>query len=125
MAPIRLLALDVDGTLLRSDGTVAEVDRQAIAAALARGIGITLSTDRFVTDDDPVGGAPITAIGVGPADAVTAVHEALLADPGMPDDLAVFPIRTTEHWVVRLSPGGCSKAVGLANLADRLGIACE
>jgi hydroxymethylpyrimidine pyrophosphatase-like HAD family hydrolase len=212
MAPIRLLALDVDGTLLRSDGTVAEADREAIAGALARGIGITLATgrlsssalpfaralglevplvcadgavlfcptraiplvetplssnglasflaelrgqtlapfvfsheavcgaaadferfpfvsgwtDRFVTDADPVGGrAPITAIGVGPAEAVTAAHEALLADPAMPDDLAVFPIRTTDHWVVRLSPGGCSKAVGLANLADRLGIPCE
>jgi Cof subfamily protein (haloacid dehalogenase superfamily) len=210
VAPTRLLALDVDGTLLRSDGTVAEADRAAIAAALARGIAVTLATgrlsssalpfaralalevplvcadgavlfcptrgvplvetplsanglaaflglvqghtlapfvftheavcgaasdfdrfpfvsgwtDRFVAHDDPgaASPSPITAIGVGSASAIAAVHDALLADAGQPDDVAAFPIRTTEHWVIRLSPGGCSKAVGLALLADRLSI---
>jgi Cof subfamily protein (haloacid dehalogenase superfamily) len=214
MRPIRLLAIDVDGTLLRSDGTVAESDRAAIAAALASGIAITLATGRlsssampfartlalevplicadgavlfcpnravplverplapaglshflsllrthalapFVFTHDAVCGssadlarfpfvsgwtdqvvardplpepgdptaAAITAIGVGPAAAVAAVHEGLQADPGVDDDVAVFPIRTTDHWVIRLSPGGCTKAVGLALLADRLAIA--
>jgi Cof subfamily protein (haloacid dehalogenase superfamily) len=212
MPPIRLLALDVDGTLLRSDGTVADADRRAIAAALERGIAVTLATgrlsssalpfarslalevplvcadgavlfcpnravplvetplastglstflglarthqlapflfsheavcgaagdldrypwvsgwtDRFVDHGQagfPDGGpALITAIGVGRAEPVAAVHEALKADPAVADEVMVFPIRTTDAWVVRLSPGGCSKAVGLAVLAERLGI---
>jgi Cof subfamily protein (haloacid dehalogenase superfamily) len=212
MPPIRLLALDVDGTLLRSDGTVADADRRAIASALARGIAVTLATGRlssstlpvarglalevplvcadgavlfcpnravplvetplgsaglstflaltrshelapFVFNHEAVCGAPgdlerypwvsgwtdrfvahgneglpagssalITAIGVGRADPVAAVHEALKADPAIADEVAVFPIRTTDAWVVRLSPGGCSKAVGLTALAERLGI---
>jgi hydroxymethylpyrimidine pyrophosphatase-like HAD family hydrolase len=211
MRSIRLLALDVDGTLLRSDGTVAEADREAIAAASARGVAVTLATgrlsssampfaralgldvplvcadgavlfcptrsvalvetalsaqglatflallsghllapfvctheaicgaafdrdrfpfvtgwtDRFVARDpsaSPSVLAPVTAIGVGPASAVAAVHEAWQADAGLADDIAVFPIRTTDHWVVRLTPRGCSKAVGLALLAERLGI---
>jgi Cof subfamily protein (haloacid dehalogenase superfamily) len=212
MPPIRLLALDVDGTLLRSDGTVAEADRRAIAAALASGIAVTLATgrlsssalpfaralalevplvcadgavlfcptrnvplietplathglstflaltrthqlapflfnheavcgaasdldrypwvsgwtDRFVShegDGLPHGGpALITAIGVGRAEPIAAVHEALKADPAVADEVIVYPIRTTDTWVVRLSPGGCSKAVGLGVLAQRLGI---
>src|SRR4051794_40497367 len=54
MPPIRLLALDVDGTLLRSDGTVADADRRAITTALARGIAVTLATGRLSSSTLPV-----------------------------------------------------------------------
>jgi len=37
----------------------------------------------------------------------------------------VFPIRTTDHWVVRLTPGGCSKARGLAEVTEQLSISAN
>jgi hydroxymethylpyrimidine pyrophosphatase-like HAD family hydrolase len=208
--PVRLLAVDVDGTLLRTDGTIAPEDRAAIGRALAAGVAVTLATGRlssstlpvarelslaaplvcadgavlfcptrqvpldqiplapagvarllhcleeqglapFVFSHEAVCGSPrdfarfpfvagwtplldprddfsrvpppITAIGVGPEQAVLAAHEALRADPATSDELSVFPIRTTSHWVLRLAPSNCSKATGLERLARRLGIA--
>jgi hypothetical protein len=47
MAPPRLLAIDVDGTLLRRDGTLAPEDRAAIATARRRGLVVTLATGRL------------------------------------------------------------------------------
>jgi len=215
---IRLIAVDVDGTLLRTDGTVAPEDREAIAAALERGIAVTLATGRlsssampfartlalqaplvcadgavlfcptsgvplsqrplgapgltsllrclgeealspFVFTHEAVCGAandfdrfpfvagwtpmraphddlavaaaaagslaPITAIGVGPELAVLRAVERLRADPTVADEVAVFPIRTTDHWVVRLTPSGCSKAQGLAQVTEQLSISAN
>ncbi len=205
-----MVAIDVDGTLLRTDGTIAIEDRQAIAAARERGITVTLATGRLSSStlpvarmldlDDPLvcadgavlycprrlmpldlqplaasevsamraylarqslapfvfthetvfgaaadGGrfpfiagwtpnivacedlstAPtsvITAIGVGLEHAAMAAETELRADSRMAGDISVFPIRGTDHWVVRLTPTGCSKATGLARLAGRLGM---
>ncbi len=44
---IRLLALDIDGTLIRSDGKIAQSDRAAIAATLDLGVAVTLATGRL------------------------------------------------------------------------------
>jgi hydroxymethylpyrimidine pyrophosphatase-like HAD family hydrolase len=214
----RLIAIDVDGTLLRSDGTVADADRAAIAAVLEQGVAVTLATGRlsssampfaralalevplvcadgavlfcptrgiplsqtplavpglnrllaclrdqalapFVFTHEAVCGtavdfdrfpfvagwtpvraphedvsvaaaaagtlAPITAIGVGNEAAVLEAEKALRADAAIADDVAVFPIRTTSHWVVRLTPSGCSKALGLARVAQQLAISAN
>jgi hydroxymethylpyrimidine pyrophosphatase-like HAD family hydrolase len=217
MKPIRLIALDVDGTLLRSDGTVASEDRAAIASALASGVAVTLATGRlsssalpfarelaleaplvcadgavlfcpsrgvlaqtalggagltsllrclrarslapFVFTHEAVCGAPadfdrfpfvagwtpvraphddidlaaaaagalapITAIGVGPEEAVLRAEEELRRDPAVADDLVVFPIRTTPHWVLRLTPNGCTKALGLTQVTRDLAISAD
>jgi Cof subfamily protein (haloacid dehalogenase superfamily) len=45
-ATVRLVALDLDGTLLRSDGTVSQRTRDALSAARAAGITIVLATAR-------------------------------------------------------------------------------
>lgn len=45
--PIRLLALDMDGTLLRSDQTISPRNRAAVAACLDRGVAVLLATGRF------------------------------------------------------------------------------
>jgi Cof subfamily protein (haloacid dehalogenase superfamily) len=45
-APPRLVAIDLDGTLLRSDGTVSARSRAAIAAARSSGIEIVVATAR-------------------------------------------------------------------------------
>ena len=44
--PIRVLATDLDGTLLRSDGTVSAATRQALEAAWAAGIVTVFVTAR-------------------------------------------------------------------------------
>ncbi len=46
MAPIRLIATDLDGTLLRSDGTVSPRTRDAIRAAEDRGLAFAFVTAR-------------------------------------------------------------------------------
>jgi Cof subfamily protein (haloacid dehalogenase superfamily) len=44
---IRLVALDLDGTLLGPDWKVGEADKEAIAAALERGVHIVIDTTRW------------------------------------------------------------------------------
>ncbi|MCU1454046.1 MAG: Cof-type family hydrolase [Acidimicrobiales bacterium] len=44
--PVRLFATDLDGTLLRSDGTVSDRTRAAVDAAEAAGIGLVIATGR-------------------------------------------------------------------------------
>jgi Cof subfamily protein (haloacid dehalogenase superfamily) len=44
--PVRLIAIDIDGTLLDSHGEIPHDNRVAIAAALARGIEVALVTGR-------------------------------------------------------------------------------
>ena len=46
-APIRLIALDLDGTLLDSDKRLSERNRAALESAAARGIHIVPTTGRF------------------------------------------------------------------------------
>ena len=44
---IRLVALDLDGTLLGPDWRVSDIDKEAIAAALERGVHIVIDTTRW------------------------------------------------------------------------------
>lgn len=46
--PFRLLALDLDGTLLDRDGAVRPADKSAIASLQARGVVVTINTGRLV-----------------------------------------------------------------------------
>jgi hydroxymethylpyrimidine pyrophosphatase-like HAD family hydrolase len=48
-SPRALVAVDLDGTLLRDDKTVADADARAIAAAAEHGIAVTLATGRLTT----------------------------------------------------------------------------
>ena len=49
MARIRLVAMDMDGTLLNSDKEVTPATRQAIEQAKARGVQVTFATGRMVS----------------------------------------------------------------------------
>jgi Cof subfamily protein (haloacid dehalogenase superfamily) len=49
LAPRYLLAVDMDGTLLRDDKTIAAEDVEAIRAAPAHGIAVTIATGRLTT----------------------------------------------------------------------------
>jgi 5-amino-6-(5-phospho-D-ribitylamino)uracil phosphatase len=52
---IKLLALDLDGTLLNSRGEIPEANRNAIRAAEERGVLVTIATGRRFRDGRPVG----------------------------------------------------------------------
>ena len=52
--PIRLLALDLDGTLLNSRGQLSERNRLAIAAARERGVRVAVVTGRRFRDARPL-----------------------------------------------------------------------
>jgi len=63
--PIRLIAIDIDGTLLDSQWKVPEANRIAIAEAVARGIEVALVTGRRFDFAAPIGrqlGAEVTMI---------------------------------------------------------------
>lgn len=65
MTPVRLIALDIDGTLLDSRQQVPEVNRRAIAEAVARGIEVALVTGRRYNFALPIAEqvpAPLTMI---------------------------------------------------------------
>jgi len=51
--PIRLLALDIDGTLVGSDLTLRPRTRDAIVAAVRRGVHVSLVTGRMATSARP------------------------------------------------------------------------
>ncbi len=52
---IKLLALDLDGTLLNSKGAVPDANRAAIRAAEERGVLVTIATGRRFRDGRPLG----------------------------------------------------------------------
>ncbi|WP_374712372.1 HAD family hydrolase [Symbiobacterium terraclitae] len=75
--PVRMLALDMDGTLLRSDETISPRNQAAVAACLERDIAVVLATGRFYPGVTPYlncwPGSPIW---------VAACNGALLYAPG-------------------------------------------
>jgi 5-amino-6-(5-phospho-D-ribitylamino)uracil phosphatase len=52
---IKLLALDLDGTLLNSSGKIPEANRQAIRKAEEKGVLVTIATGRRYRDARPIG----------------------------------------------------------------------
>ena len=62
---IRLIAIDIDGTLLDSSGRLPDVNRQAIHAAVTRGVEVVLATGRTFHHALPIAeqlGAAVTLI---------------------------------------------------------------
>jgi hypothetical protein len=210
MTAVRLLALDIDGTLLRNDGQIASIDRKAIAKALNRGIAVTLATGRLTSsalpfatelalaqplvcadgavvycpttlaplelnplaamsvaafqaglesrglavflftheavwgsgfdigrfgfvsgfaprvvareDGEPHASEVIAVVGIGAESVVRAADGHFSGHPAAEGERAVFPLTGTGQFAVRFTPAGCTKATGLAFLAQRLGI---
>lgn len=72
-APPRLFALDVDGTLLRTGGTISEVTLAAIRHVRSRGIEVVLATSRGAAALAPV----VRRLGLGEADISISAQGAL------------------------------------------------
>lgn len=51
--PIRLVALDLDGTLIDDDGPIRERTRRAVAATVALGVPVVIATGRMATSVRP------------------------------------------------------------------------
>jgi Cof subfamily protein (haloacid dehalogenase superfamily) len=116
-ARLRLLAIDIDGTLLDSSGRLPEAHRQAVAEAAARGIAIVLATGRAVHFTLPVAealGVPVALIVnngavVRAPDGSTAlrhlvsrdvVRGILTATPGFEDSVAIVFDRQDDRQIV-------------------------
>lgn len=106
MAPYRLVALDLDGTLLRSDRTVSPRTRSALSAARASGVDLVLATARSprgvlpIAEDLALGGLAICANGatVFDLDARTIVHHRPL--PGRTAHRLVRELRAAVPGIV-------------------------
>ena len=53
---VRLIAIDIDGTLLDSSGRLPDANRQAIHAAVSRGVEVVLATGRTFHHARPIAG---------------------------------------------------------------------
>ncbi len=94
--PIRLIALDVDGTLLNSRGQLSERNRRAIEAARARGIRTALVTGRRFRDARPL------ALELGLDVPVIAHNGALTKHARTLETVAVLPMPVAAaHEVIR------------------------
>src|SRR5262249_33673934 len=78
----KLLALDVDGTLLRRDGTVHPDDRAAIGRLSASGVAVTIVTGRLYSGTHEV------ARSVGMSGPIACVDGSQIVD--LVDDTALF-----------------------------------
>lgn len=85
----KLLALDMDGTLLGSDGNVPARNKQAIAKALQNGVHVAISTGRSFS------GARACAKELGLVSPVIAYNGAMLCDPVTEEIL--FSVELSEH----------------------------
>jgi hydroxymethylpyrimidine pyrophosphatase-like HAD family hydrolase len=75
LEPRYLLAVDMDGTLLRDDKSIAEDDAEAIRSAAAHGILVTIATGRLTTGALPVARA------LGLSTPLVCADGAVLVDP--------------------------------------------
>ena len=54
LAPIRLIAIDIDGTLLNSDGQIPRANHLAIDKAIQHGVEVVLATGRTFHHARPI-----------------------------------------------------------------------
>ena len=97
---VRLIALDIDGTLLDSRWQLPEANRAAIAAATRRGIEVTLVTGRRYDFALPIARqieAPLTMIVSNGAVIRTQDGETHLRHL-LPKDTAVRVLELTRPW---------------------------
>jgi Cof subfamily protein (haloacid dehalogenase superfamily) len=110
-APRFLLAIDMDGTLLRDDKTIAPEDAAAIRNAAAHGIAVTLATGRLATGTLP------TARQLGLVTPLVCADGGLLIDPatGTPIHRHTIPPDRAAAAVAALMSHGLVPYVFLAD----------
>jgi Cof subfamily protein (haloacid dehalogenase superfamily) len=90
----KLLAVDVDGTLLRRDGTVHPADKDAIARLRGEGVPVTIATGRLYSGTRPV------AVEVGLTGPIACVDGSHIVD--LAGDRALFASPITGAHAITL-----------------------
>ena len=83
---IKLLVLDIDGTLLNKQGTVSDEDKEALARAVSSGVKVSLASGRSVTACLPL----INELGLNGFH--TTFDGALVSDPKLHREVFADPI---------------------------------
>ena len=137
MSAVRLAAIDLDGTLLRSDGTISPRMRAAARAAVAAGVEIFLVTARGprtvggIAAELGIRGEAICSNGgivldldSGRIRRMRTIDREVEAVAAVARELAgdAVSISLSGPWVVEISPAGVNKASALAELCEELGI---
>jgi hydroxymethylpyrimidine pyrophosphatase-like HAD family hydrolase len=105
---IRLLALDLDGTLLNPRGLLTERNRQAVTAARERGVRVAVVSGRRFRDAQPV------ALELGLNAPLISHNGALTKDIRTLETVAVFPLPwAAAHRALRMG-----RAVGAGGLVS-------
>jgi len=129
MSEIKLLALDLDGTLFTKDKQVTAENRAALKAAEAKGVHVVITTGR------PLPAITLTFVDVESIDdipenivynkVVTVCEEAFLDAQiqKIPDHLyQAFEVFKSREIILEVMPKGVHKAVGLRLLTDYLAL---
>jgi HAD superfamily hydrolase (TIGR01484 family) len=96
---IQLLALDIDGTLLRRNGSIAELDRAAIGRAQSAGITVVLATGRIHSGARPI------ARDLGLDTPVICASGSCTVDSRTGDTIESFPLEEAElSWLLDTLP---------------------
>ena len=137
MSAVRLAAIDLDGTLLRSDGTISPRMRAAARAAVAAGVEIFLVTARGPRTVGGIAaelgirgeaicsnGAIVLDLDSGRIRRMRTIDREVEAVAAVARELAgdAVSISLSGPWVVEISPAGVNKASALAELCEELGI---
>jgi 5-amino-6-(5-phospho-D-ribitylamino)uracil phosphatase len=98
----RLLAIDLDGTLISGDGEISTANRHAVARARAAGMRVVVCTGRGLAECRRYLDA------IDQTDPVAVAGGSIIADPGTGRTLHRFPVPTglVERTVRRLVEGG-------------------
>jgi Cof subfamily protein (haloacid dehalogenase superfamily) len=115
---VRLVATDLDGTLLRSDGTVSARTRQALAATVAAGVDVVILTAR------PPRYVNLVAEQLGISGVVVCSNGAMLYElaTGRVTDVLALPLETARRVAAALA--GAVPGVGFAIETGSL-VVCE
>lgn len=114
MTPPRfLLAVDMDGTLLRDDKTIAEEDATAIREAASHGIAVTIATGRLATGSLP------TARALGLSTPLVCADGGLMIDPRTGTALERRPI-AAEHAALAVDALRSHQLIPFVFLADSI-----
>lgn len=102
--PIRMITIDLDGTLLRSDGTVSDYTVSVLQEARRRGVIVAISTGRMYTTAKPyglrlgLGDSPMILFAGGLIQTIETGKKLFEQPISVPDTLALLSLAKTYHW---------------------------
>lgn len=102
--PIKMVTIDLDGTLLRSNGTVSDRTVSVLQEARHRGVVVAISTGRMYTTAKPygerlgLGDSPMVLFAGGLIQTIETGKKLFEQTISIPDTLALLNLAKTYHW---------------------------